>query len=162
MNVTVREFLESDREALRELFVAARNQAFSWALSSEFKPEDFDSFTKDERVLVAVLGNRQIGFASIWEADSFLHNLFIHPEYQRRGVGKTLLGCCEKYFSGTATLKCVKANDSARQFYESQGWSVHSEAEGPEGPYLLMERVRPNKVTNYAPSAQDAPNPRLL
>jgi GNAT superfamily N-acetyltransferase len=141
-NVTVREFLESDREALRELFVASRKKAFSWAKPSEIKPEDFDSSTKDERILVAVQGTRQAGFASIWEADSFLHNLFVHPECQRSGVGKTLLAGCEKYFISTPTLKCVKANDYARQFYQSQGWIVRDEAEGPEGPYLLMERVR--------------------
>jgi GNAT superfamily N-acetyltransferase len=140
MKVTVREFVESDREALRELFVVARNKAFVWVLSSEFKPEDFDSATKDEMILVAVQGDRQVGFASIWEADNFLHNLFVHPQFQRRGIGKTLLACCENYFSGNPTLKCVKANTHANKFYQSQGWSVLSEAEGPEGPYLLMAR----------------------
>ena len=160
MNITVREFVESDREALRELFVAARNKAFTWALSSGFKSEDFDNFTKGERVLVAVQGNRQTGFASIWEPDNFLHNLFVHPEYQKIGVGKRLLACCDKFFLGTPTLKCLKANDHARQFYQSQGWSVRNEAEGPEGPYLLMERVCPDNVSNDTPP--DSAKPRLL
>lgn len=141
MNITVREFIESDRVALRDVFLAARRQAFTWPLPSALKLEDFDSSTTDERVLVAVLSEHPIGFASIWEPDNFLHSLFVHPDYQRLGVGKLLLAGCDKYFSGVPTLKCVKANERARLFYESQGWSVRTEADGPEGPYLLMERL---------------------
>jgi GNAT superfamily N-acetyltransferase len=148
MEVFVREFAESDRESLRELFVATRSAAFSWAPSSEHKADDFDIATEGERILVAVDADSVIGFASIWEADSFLHNLFVHPQFQRRGVGKALLAYCERYFACVPTLKCVKANEHARQFYQAQGWAVRSEAEGPEGPYLLMERVTPDKVTN--------------
>jgi GNAT superfamily N-acetyltransferase len=160
MSISVREFKESDREALRDLFVATRNEAFSWALPSEHQPEDFDRSTEGERVLVAVHANSPIGFASIWEADSFLHNLFVHPRFQGCGVGKALLASCYKYFSEIPTLKCVKANTHAGQFYESQDWNVRYEAEGPEGPYLLMECIRPN--TNNAPSAPDTARRRRL
>ena len=47
-----------------------------------------------------------------------------------------LLAGCDKYFSGTPTLKCLKANERAKRFYQSQGWRVRSEADGPEGPYF--------------------------
>lgn len=152
MRIFVREFRESDREALRELFVAARDDAFAWAASLEHKLEDFDAVTQGETILVAVTGDRPIGFASIFEADSFLHNLFVHPQWQRQGVGKTLLASCERYFRAVPTLKCVKVNESARQFYQSQGWRVCSEAEGPDGPYLLMGRASAKKVASNTPA----------
>lgn len=139
MDILVREFRESDREALRELFVASRDDAFSWAASLEHKLEDFDAVTQGETILVAVTGDRPIGFASVFEADSFLHNLFVHPLSQGLGAGKALLACCERYFCTVPTLKCVKANEPAKRFYQSQGWNVRSEAEGPDGPYMLME-----------------------
>lgn len=140
MKIFLREFLESDREALRELFVAARSAAFSWVSPDDHKLEDFDRFTEGERILVAVEANRPIGFASIWEPDSFLHNLFIHPEFQGQGVGQILLAYCDQYFMDTPTLKCLKSNQRAQQFYQSQGWTVLSEEEDPCGSYFLMKR----------------------
>lgn len=152
MNVFVREFRESDRETLRELFVATRDDAFSWASPLDHKLEDFDVVTQGETILVAVTEDRPIGFASIFEADSFLHNLFVHPQSQGQGVGKVLLASCERYFCAVPTLKCVKANEAARQFYQSQGWRVRGEAEGPDGPYLLMERASAKKVASNTPT----------
>ena len=141
MNLSVREFSESDRDALRDLFVLVHRQAAYLASPGTIGPGDFDRTIEGERVLVAVHADVPIGFASIWEADSFLHNLFVHPRFQGRGVGKALLAACEKYFSGVPSLKCIKANTGARSFYESQGWTVRFEAEGPDGTYLLMQRA---------------------
>jgi hypothetical protein len=87
MTITVREFVESDREALRELLVASRNAAFSWAPPSAHKLEDFDASTKGERILVALVSTNIVGFASIYEPDSFLHNLFASPQLLGLGVG---------------------------------------------------------------------------
>lgn len=144
MRVIVREFIEADREPLRKLFVESRDAAFSWVAAGTHKLEDFDASTAGERILVAEYASHPVGFASVWQADSFLHNLFVHPQYQGLGVGRMLLLGCDKYFSSVPTLKCLKANDRAMRFYESEGWRVRSEADGPEGPYVLMERIRTN------------------
>ena len=121
MQVIVRDFVETDREALRQLFVVSRDAAFSWAAIGIHKLEDFDVSTAGERILVAEHSYHPIGFASVWQDDSFLHNLFVHPRYQGLGVGTMLLAGCDKYFSGTPTPKCLKANERAKQFYQSQG-----------------------------------------
>ena len=76
MQIVVRDFVEADREALRALFVAARDAAFSWAAAGAHRLEDFDASTAGERILVAELASHPIGFASVWQEDSFLHNLF--------------------------------------------------------------------------------------
>ena len=141
MQVNVRPFIETDREALRELFVDSRDIAFSWVTFGTHKIDDFDASTIGERILVAEHNCRPIGFASVWQDDSFLHNLFIHPDYQGKGVGKKLLSACSKLFFSTPTLKCLKANVHANQFYQSQGWSVRSEVCDPEGTYFLMENL---------------------
>jgi len=141
MDIKVREFVEADREPLRQLFLIARCKAFFWAIATELKPEDFDQSTEGEQILVAVNGDTRLGFASIWQADNFLHNLFVHPDYQRQGVGRALLHGCVPYFAGVASLKCVKANSAATAFYQSMGWTVRSEAMAAEGPYLLMEHT---------------------
>lgn len=139
--VIVRDFVEADREALRHLFVISRDAAFTWVAAGVHKLEDFDTGTAGERIVVAQQSSLPIGFASVWEEDSFLHNLFVHPRYQGMGVGAMLLAGCEKYFSSVPTLKCLTANERAMRFYQSQGWRVRSEASGPQGPYALMEKV---------------------
>lgn len=148
MQVIVRDFVEADREALRKLFVVSRDAAFTWAAVGAHKHEDFDACTAGERILVAEHSCHLIGFASVWQDDSFLHNLFVHPQHQGRGVGTKLLAGCDKYFSSTPTLKCLKANERAKRFYQSQGWRIRSEADGPEGPYVLMERASPSNSLN--------------
>jgi GNAT superfamily N-acetyltransferase len=147
VEIVIREFAEADRRSLRTLFVASRNAAFAWVPAGTHKDEDFDVATKGELILVAVHHRDIVGFVSIWGPDNFLHLLFVHPLFWRRGVGKTLLMSCDKYCSGTPTLKCLKANDSARQFYLSQGWSVRHEADGPDGRYLLMARESRQAMT---------------
>lgn len=142
MNIVIREFEEADRDALRNLYVASRSATFTWGAIESHQERDFDVHTVGERILVAVVNGNILGFASIWEPDSFLHNLFVHPSAIRSGVGKALLTSCGRYFSKTPTLKCLKANAKAAQFYTVQGWRVIREDVGPDGPYLLMSASR--------------------
>ena len=103
---------------------------------------DFDMVTSGERILVATeTGGAPVGFASIFEPDSFLHNLFVHPAFQRRGVGRALLASCNRHFSAAGTLKCLKANEAAQQFYLSQGWAIRDEVLEETGDYFLMRQA---------------------
>lgn len=148
MNIFVREFEEADREALRLLYVASRNATFTWNTIESHQAIDFDAHTEGEKILVALVNGEIVGFASIWEPESFLHNLFVHPSSTRKGVGQALLASCAKYFTKTPTLKCLKANVNATQFYTSQGWSTLREETGPTGPYFLMARGTAMSRTN--------------
>ena len=140
MQIVVREFDETDREPLRRLYQASRNAAFTWAPTGAHRLLDFDADTDQERILVALVGQTVVGFASIWVPDSFLHNLFVHPEYLRRGVGRTLLARCAGSFEAPPTLKCLTSNVNALRFYTAQGWSKISEGYSPEGSYVLMAK----------------------
>ena len=141
MQIVVREFAEADRDALRLLYLASRNTTFTWMSANQHQLADFDSHTQGERILVATFQQEVRGFASIWEPESFLHNLFVHPLLTRRGIGQALLADCSKYFANEPRLKCLKANVNALQFYKSQGWKALREEIGSEGPYLLMAKA---------------------
>lgn len=104
MAIIVREFEEADREALRLLYVAARNATFTWMPAGLHQISDFDSHTEDEKVLVALSDQKILGFASIWEPDGFLHNLFVHPSAIRQGIGLALLNRCAHYFCAPAQV----------------------------------------------------------
>lgn len=138
----IRAFVEADRPALRRLFVEARNQAFTWAPAGAHRLQDFDIATEGERILVAsaTADGEVLGFAAVWEPDSFLHSLFVHPDCQGRGIGKALLAACQPYFSATPTLKCLEANQAAQAFYFSQGWQLRQRGDSADGAYLLLAR----------------------
>lgn len=137
--IRVRPFAQEDREALRALFVASRDLAFPWVEPGKHQLEDFDVSTQGERILVALDGETIVGFASIWEPDSFVHSLYVHPDHLRRGIGRLLLQACEPYFLSRATLKCLKANQRALRFYRSLGWRERGEGADAGGPYFVME-----------------------
>ena len=141
MHIIIREFEESDREALRNLYVASRNRAFTWSPIDHHQLADFDAHTEGERILIAAVEGEVLGFASIWEPESFLHNLFVHPSATRKGIGQALLGNCAKYFKKPPTLKCLVANSNALQFYKTQGWTILREETDADGPYFLMAKA---------------------
>ena len=138
--IRIRELTASDRDAVRAVFVASRDAAFVWNPPGSHRLEDFDAATAGEVVLVARIDGAPVGFASVWVPDSFLHNLFVHPAFQRRGVGSALLEACTPHFSATATLKCLRQNRSALRFYRARGWSVRSKGADAGGAYLVLAR----------------------
>lgn len=146
--IAVRLMHESDREALREVFLLSRLAAFVWEDTTAFQLEDFDRVIEGEIVLVAFVSGHPVGFAGIWAADSFLHSLFVRPDHQGEGVGKALLQACQVHFTGRPTLKCAKPNEAALSFYHAHGWEVVQvvDAETSDGGYYLMAQGTPGAL----------------
>ena len=81
----------------------------------------FGAFNGD--VLVGVLGIR--------EKDSHLSMLFIHPDYQRQGIGKELFDCM--LTTTKARSMTVNASTSAVPFYKQLGFAQSAEATNYHG-----------------------------
>jgi ribosomal protein S18 acetylase RimI-like enzyme len=134
----------ADYGALRALYLMSRRTTFGWLAPESFKLADFDADVAGERVWVAHADGQVAGFASIWEKENFLHTLFVHPEFLRRGIGSALLSAClatRLASSGSPpamTLKCLTQNLPALDFYASFGWTRISQGTSPEGDYLLL------------------------
>lgn len=128
----------SDRPFLRTLFLHARKISWPWADPTDWQLEDFDAATLDEQLWVAEIDGHRVGFASVWENDNFLHNLFVDPDWQGHGVGSALLKHVQKTFTHTGALKCLVQNEQALRFYHHHGW--HTEARGisADGDYWLL------------------------
>ncbi len=58
--------------------------------------------------------------------------------FKRLGVGKALINESVKAVGLPLTLKCIKANVNALNFYLSQGWTIEEEVTENE-PYCLMK-----------------------
>lgn len=135
----IREYREeTDRIPLRELFLETRRQTFTWLDVDAFKLEDFEHVTRGEWILVAEVGGRVVGFASVWRPEDFVHSLFVHPDFQGQGLGSLLLDACLAGMGRPASLKCTSRNTRALAFYESRGWVRDREGVASDGPYFLM------------------------
>jgi GNAT superfamily N-acetyltransferase len=89
----------------------------------------------DDRLLVAVVDERVVGFTSFGSArdtdsgdDGELHALNVHPDFWRAGIGSALLSAAHEGLTGlghvSAVLWVVPGNLRARRFYERHGWTI--------------------------------------
>lgn len=139
----VRRFVETDREALRNIYFESRRNAFGWLDPNSVRLSDFDRDTEDEAIWVAEREGSLIGFVSIYEPENFIHNLFVRPSWIGRGCGSELLTTCLKQLGRPARLKCIAENTKALAFYEARGWNTVGEGVNEEGRYLVLETVKP-------------------
>lgn len=137
-NISIEKAQKKDYDELRKIFFKTRQENFNWVEHDSIKLEDFDSSTEGELILTAKIDNEIAGFISIWEEDKFIHNLFVSSNFKRCGVGKALINQSAKAVGLPLTLKCVKANVNALNFYLSQGWTIEEEVMENE-PYYLMK-----------------------
>ncbi|QAT39459.1 GNAT family N-acetyltransferase [Clostridium sp. JN-9] len=137
-NISVQKAQKKDYDELRKIFFNTRQESFTWVKHGSIKLEDFDSSTEGELILTAKIDNEIVGFASIWEEDKFIHNLFVASNFKKCGVGKAMINQSAKVVGLPLTLKCVKANVNALHFYLSQGWTMEKEVIENE-PYYLMK-----------------------
>lgn len=75
---------------------------------------------------LAALDNegRIIGFASI-RADGYLHSMFVHKDWQRKGIASQLLSEIEAYACRFGITQITsEVSITARPFFEKQGYSV--------------------------------------
>lgn len=91
-----------------------------------------------EVIFTASISNKIVGFIAVWEKENFVHHLYIHPNYQNRGIGLALINTCKQYFGLPLSLKCVEKNIKASKFYKDNGWQATEKGIGPEGPYILF------------------------
>jgi len=141
MDIHIQEMKEDDREALRELYLLVRNTTFTWVEPNRFREGDFDKETEGEIITVAFAGELVIGFISVWEPESFIHHLYVLPEYQNMGIGKLLLSHALETLDMPVRLKCLQKNQRALNFYKTGGWKSKEEGKDDLGEYALLEFV---------------------
>lgn len=142
MIVIIRRLEDRDVPELEEIFLAARRKAFSWINPETFQKKDFKEMTEGEVVFVAEGEQGDIlGFLSVWEYEDppFIHNLFVSPSYQRRGVGRLLIEELLSWLPPPYRLKCLSQNKAALAFYFKNHWVEICQDTCGEGAYFLLE-----------------------
>lgn len=126
-----------DIDALEELFQITRQHTFTSRPAEEFKIGDCVKSTQEDEVWVAEETGVIVGFVSIYTSDNFIHNLFVHPNSQGKGIGKQLLQVAEENLARPMTLKAAMDNPKSFSFYEKYGWHQVSIHEDADEPYIL-------------------------
>ncbi|MBE8728156.1 GNAT family N-acetyltransferase [Flavobacterium hungaricum] len=138
-SLQISEFKESDRKALQELFLKVRKETFVWKDQTSFHLEDFDKETQGEYILTAFFENRPIGFISVWVPNKFIHHLYIDSEFQKRGIGKSLLEAIVNEIGYPLRLKCLEKNTLAISFYKKLGFTEKEKGGFGNDSYILFQ-----------------------
>lgn len=137
----IREIRNSDYAPLRKLFLKERRTTFSWVDPSSYQLNDFEKEINGEYVLVADLGNKIVGFISIWMPNNFIHHLYIDQKFQGQGIGTQLLKATIQKTKLPISLKCLEKNTKAVAFYKRKGFIEKEKGLSEHGEYILFELV---------------------
>ncbi|CDG82045.1 GNAT family N-acetyltransferase [Janthinobacterium agaricidamnosum] len=139
-HINVRPATGADLAALRELFLATRRQAYTWMAGATFELADLERQTQGETMLVAQNAEGALaGFVSVWEADHFIHHLYVDYRQHRRGIGRALLAALPGWPLQAYSLKCLCRNHAAAAFYRACGFVQTGSGTAEDGDYLVFQ-----------------------
>ena len=116
-----------DIPQLESLFQVTRRHTFFSRPKDEVQIDDYQDLTVGEEVWLAEENKTILGFVSAYLDTGFIHNLFVHPDHQNKGIGSRLLKKMETRLTRPMTLKVAMDNMGVISFYEKHGWYVVSE-----------------------------------
>ena len=122
----IREYRPEDFDALTILWRIAREKSLPEFQNAKghffFEDQNYfrDHILKENNVFVVELDRRPIAFMAM--KHEFVDQLYVHPDYQNRGVGKTLLNHARQLSPDHVWLYTLQINVNARAFYEKNGF----------------------------------------
>jgi GNAT superfamily N-acetyltransferase len=123
---SIRDYHDEDFDAVTILWRVAREKALPEFQREKghffFEDQDYfrDHVLKKNHVWVVDVSHRPVAFMAM-EQD-FIDQLYIHPDYQRRGIGKVLLNFAREQSPEHVWLYTLQNNVNARAFYEKNGF----------------------------------------
>lgn len=128
----IREYQSSDCEELTKLFyntvhtVNAKDyteeQLDAWA-TGQVDLNKWDQSLREHYSIVAVENEMLVGFGDI-DKSGYLDHLFVHADYQGKGIGTMICYQVEQAVSGNII---THASITARPFFEKRGYRVVKE-----------------------------------
>lgn len=145
--MTYRDAIPADAEGIARVHVASWKATYTGLVpQSKLDRLDVEVRTKtwitrlaesDRCTLVAVVDDQVVGFVDAGparesNADGEVYAIYLHPEYVRRGIGRTLLRRSFEWLLSegfpTAIIWAFAQNDACR-FYEAEGGHLHAKSE---------------------------------
>ena len=134
---TIREAQQTDTIALKELFqntvLAVNSKDYSQAEVEDWAScgddlSNIEEMIKTHYFIVAVNQQSQIvGFSSI-TSQGYLHSMFVHKDFQGKGIATMLLEEIERYAITAGIMRITsEVSLTARPFFEKKGYIVKEE-----------------------------------
>jgi ribosomal protein S18 acetylase RimI-like enzyme len=136
-DLAIRKFRPSDEAGCVRILDRAWHAGHAYAPRT-ISASTFAEETVDETLLVAECEGRTVGFASVYLPQSFVHHLYVDPDFASRGIGAELLRNAVALAGGRASLKCQTRNQRAIAFYRRLGWIEVSAGTSEYGPWVAM------------------------
>jgi putative acetyltransferase len=150
----LRDAVVTDGEDLASLFLRSRAQAMPWLAIPHDEPSTRwwvqHVLLAEWHVRVASQGSRLLGFAAV--AADWLEELYVEPDHQGLGVGRTLLEDAKRLRPGGLRMRVFTRNTPARRFYEAAGFVLVEQSDG-----LGNEEQEPDCTYAWTPSPTGAP-----
>lgn len=83
-------------------------------------------------------GSRLVGFLSMGQGT--IHNLYIRPSHQARGIGQALLGTAKESSGGELKLWVFEPNEGAIRFYKRHGFTTLIKTDGQDTEEKVPDR----------------------
>ncbi len=126
--ILVRDYRPEDFDAVTILWRIAREKSLPeyQRAKGHFFYEDQDYFRdhilEENRVWVVEIDERPVAFMAMRE--DFIDHLYVHPDYQNRGIGNSLLDYARQLSPEHLWLYTLQVNANARLFYEKNGFTA--------------------------------------
>lgn len=138
MSIVIQHAEIKDSEEVFKIFQSTRSQmSYLPAVHTIEETKNFIyKLVKSKNVLIAKDGNKAAGF--IYANDSYVEHLYVHPNFQNKGVGKLLLDYVKTENPNGLYLWVFEENKDAIRFYEREGFTLKekrdiTEAKNEEG-----------------------------
>lgn len=142
----LRNYKEQDCEKLARLFYDTvhtvnakdytKEQLNVWA-TGEVDLEKWNASLSENHTVIAVERNKTVGFGDM-DKTGYLDRLYIHKDYQRKGIASKICDELEKTFHPSYT---THASITAKPFFEQRGYTVVKEQQVERGGILLKNFV---------------------
>jgi GNAT superfamily N-acetyltransferase len=138
-----------DAEAITRIFRESRAEAMPWLPVLHTADEDLAWFRSalDGEAYVYEDGGEVQGYAVL--RDDELHDLYVAPTSQRRGVGSALFAHVQTLRPAGFRLWAFRDNAQARRFYDARGCLVIDATDGEN------EEGMPDVLYEWAPTGED-------
>jgi ribosomal protein S18 acetylase RimI-like enzyme len=122
----IRDYRPEDFEAVTILWRIAREKSLPEFQRGKghffYEDQEYfrDHILSENHVWVVEMDRRPVAFLAM--RDDFIDHLYVHPDYQNRGIGKALLDYARQLSPEHLWLYTLQVNVNARLFYEKYGF----------------------------------------
>lgn len=145
--IKLRKYQSTDLDELIKLFYYtvhsvnrkdySQEQADVWA-PKKLDLENWNRTLLENHSIIAMMGKQIVGFGDI-DKTNYLNRLYVHKDFQGRGIGEAICNELEKQAEGNKIL--VHASVTAKPFFEKRGYRIVKEQQIERSGIFLTNYV---------------------